>query len=311
MTTRTKTPYQGKSQADKEREARETADRIVSLFQSPNELPAALAPIFVHRKDCSPCRSWSWSNQMLVALAGFSDARGFRQWEQVERHVKKGEKSFRILSPVVRTAEKMNKETGQLEKITWIAGFTTTPVFGLEQTDGKPLEDDPASAKYREMLQNLPFREVADAWGISLETYNGAGARAAGVYRTRESLLTGEKSHSIALGVENLSTWAHELMHAADDRLGNLKRDEAISAREIVAELGGAILLTIVGRTSDADLGGCWQYVRSYCQAENKDPIVACQKLLDRTCKAIVAILETAEQVTGLAGEQTEETTAE
>src|SRR5689334_19781216 len=80
--------------------AEEAANDILRAFQSPDQLPGALSQVFVRRKDDSPCRRWSWRNQLIVAVRGYSDARGFRQWEQVGRRVKKGEKAFRILSPV-------------------------------------------------------------------------------------------------------------------------------------------------------------------------------------------------------------------
>ena len=66
--------------------AEAAARTILEAFQSGN-LPKSLAPIFIHRKDDVPCRQWSWSNQLLTALAGHSDARGFRQWEAAGRHV--------------------------------------------------------------------------------------------------------------------------------------------------------------------------------------------------------------------------------
>lgn len=59
--------------------AKEAAEAILAIFQRPNELPKPLATIFIHRKDRVPCRNWSWRNQLLVALHGYKDARGFRQ----------------------------------------------------------------------------------------------------------------------------------------------------------------------------------------------------------------------------------------
>lgn len=288
MPTKTRAPRDEAARQASEQLAHDTAEKIVSLFQTPDQLPKALAPVFIHRKDCSPCRSWSFANQLLVALAGHSDARGFRQWLQVDRHVRKGEKSFRILSPVTRSAMKRDPETGEERKITWVAGFTTTAVFGLSQTDGEPLAEDPAAVKYAEWLQSLPFRAVADAWGLRVETYNGRENGAAGYYSS---------AGAIALGVENLSTWAHELIHAADDRNGTLCKFEQKHGKETVAELGGAILLTICGQEHAADLGGCWEYVKNWCQSEGKDPIQVCSKMLERTCKAVALILDTAEQL--------------
>lgn len=97
----------------------------------------------------------------------------------------------------------------------------------------------------------------------------------------------------LALGVENQSTYAHELIHAADQRLGELPGSTKISA-EIVAELGGAILLTILGYEHAADLGGAYSYISNWAGKSN--PVAACIKLLDRTCKAVQLILDTAER---------------
>ena len=73
--------------------ATSVAQQILAQFRA-GSLPKALAPIFLHRGENVPCRKWSWNNQLLVALAGFDDARGVRQWNAVERFVRKGEKAF-------------------------------------------------------------------------------------------------------------------------------------------------------------------------------------------------------------------------
>src|SRR4051794_40846156 len=46
--------------------------------------------------------AWSLCNQLLVLLAGTADARGYRQWQEGGRHVKKGAKSIRILASCTR-----------------------------------------------------------------------------------------------------------------------------------------------------------------------------------------------------------------
>ncbi len=115
--------------------AAEAANDVLRAFQNPNSLPVPLAQVFVHRKDNVPCRAWSWRNQLITALHGHPDARGFRQWEQVGRHVKKGAKAFYILSPCMKTVEE--KGTGDKKKV--IYGFKGTAVFGFDQTDGKLL----------------------------------------------------------------------------------------------------------------------------------------------------------------------------
>ena len=92
MATTTKQPDK---QASRFRgKAKDAADKIIGPFKA-GTLPKALAPIFINRPDeDTPCRKWSWSNQLLTALAGYSDARGFRQRQSVGRNVRKGQKSF-------------------------------------------------------------------------------------------------------------------------------------------------------------------------------------------------------------------------
>jgi hypothetical protein len=117
------------------RQAESAAARILEAFQSAN-LPRALAPVFVRRRDNVPCRAWSWSNQLLVALAGHSDARGYRQCQEVGRRVRKGEKAFHILVPCVGHRLEKDEDTGEEKEMTWVYGFTSAPVFGLDQTEG-------------------------------------------------------------------------------------------------------------------------------------------------------------------------------
>ena len=97
------------------------------------------------------------------------------------------------------------------------------------------------------------------------------------------------------LGVENLATWAHELVHAADHRLTKLQGEKW--HKEIVAELGGAVLLECLGMSCDADLGGAFSYIRSYAESAKKDVVKGCIEVLDRTCECVKLILDTAQSM--------------
>ena len=265
--------------------AEETAQRIVDVFKTPETLPKALAPIFIHRDDDNvPCRKWSFHNQLLVALAGTSDARGIHQWNSVGRKLKAGCKAIWILGPCIKVIKEADEE-GQETKRNLLYGFKGIPVFALEDTEGKPL---PGNEHYNEWIQNLPLLGVAQSWGIHVGTYSGENKNALGYFQFG----TGRKA--IMLGVENLSTFAHELVHAADHHMTKFAGDR--SMMEIVAELGGAILLECLGRSPDADLGGAYQYIQRYAEAEKKEPVKACMDVLDRTCKCVSLILDTAEQ---------------
>jgi hypothetical protein len=229
-----------------------------------------------------PCRKWSWRNQLLVALRGYSDARGFRQWQAVKRSVKKGEKAFFILTPLTKKLK--NKETGEERVIVY--GFGSAPVFGAEQTEGEPLPA--ADPQIDAWIDSLPLIDVARSWGLRVGVFDGAGTGRLGCYR---------RGLRIDLGVVNLSTWCHELIHAADDRGGNLREFGQHWRSETVAELGGAVLLSILGFDHEADLGGCWEYIRCYSEKEKIEPVEACGRVLERVCVAVSLILDTAEKL--------------
>ncbi len=116
--------------------AETAAKAILDLFKQPNTLPEALAPMFIHRSDNVPCRSWSWSNQLLTALAGTSDARGYRQWQEVGRHVKKGSRAFNILAPCKRKITETDDDGKRAERVI-IFGFRSVPVFRYDDTEGR------------------------------------------------------------------------------------------------------------------------------------------------------------------------------
>ncbi len=273
---------------------------IVDRFQR-GDLPAALAPIFIHRTDDIPCRRWSWSNQILTAIAGYDDARTYRDWQIVGRQVRKAERGFYILEPITRTRTEIDRETGEEKKRTWCAGFKPGARFGYEQTEGEELPDRVDEQRF---LDTLPLAEVARSWGLRLQTYDGKSERTgtAGWFAH-----TSEIGKAIGLGVENLSTWAHELVHAADLKCGTMTtktpgRQEL--SNEVVAELGGAVLLLLIGKPTDADLGGCFDYVKHYCEREDKDVGRTCLKLLERIGRAVSLILDTADELasTSVAG---------
>ena len=264
---------------------KEVANRIIEAFKNPEKLPPALAQVFIHRKDDMPCSLWSWHNQLLVALSGTADARGFRQWQEVNRKVVKGSKAIHILAPCMKKIT-VEDDDGDEKERTIIYGFRSVPVFTVEDTEGDPIPktDD----HYDQWIEQLPLIEVANAWNINVGAYTHTGAAPLGFYRFSS---VGDKA--IMLGTENLSTFTHELVHAADHRLHSLQGSKA--HREIVAEFGGAVLLECLGRHTDADLGGAYEYIKSYAQEENKSEVQSCMSLLRRICDSVDLIISTGE----------------
>jgi len=274
--------------------AQQTAQRIVDAFER-GDIPAALAARWIRNQE-TPCSKWSISNQILTALAGTQDARGCRQWNRAGRHVKKGEKAFYILVPCLRKSTEPDPETGEELESQHCYGFRAMPVFGVEQTQGDPVPEEEAT---RQFIEALPLLEVARAWDIEVTTYNGNPKGPMGKYRRVKVWTQGEgdsEHGTIALGTENAQTWTHELMHAADVRLGTKTEEGQHWRSEAVAELGGLTLLELIGNP-EADPGAAYEYIKHYAEKNNKQPISVCNQVLTRVAKCIDLILETAHSV--------------
>jgi antirestriction protein ArdC len=258
----------------------EVTQRILEAFES-GALPAALAQTFLMLPD-SPCARWSITNRMIVALRGYGDARGFRQWQAVGRSVRKGERAFYIFGPLMVKAKKADPRRGIEVGDMVCIGFTALPVFGYEQTEGEPLAHE---REHRSFIDELPLLSVARSWGLDVGTSARPGTL--GTYRPGQR---------IDLAVHNLSTWAHELVHAADDRLGSLDLGERING-EIVAELGSAVLLECLGRTEESDRGGAYEYLQRQCALDGRDLLSACIALVERVHACVQLLLDTAREV--------------
>ena len=102
--------------------------------------------------------NYSFNNSMLIHLQKpqASYGAGYKTWETLDRHVKKGEKGITIFAPCPYKAKKsvevIDTETGQIKRdihgkpvteereITY-ASFKAISIFDYSQTEGKPLPE--------------------------------------------------------------------------------------------------------------------------------------------------------------------------
>src|SRR5512139_1582913 len=245
-------------------------ESIVKRFKK-GDIPAAIA-FSIFPIPNIPASRWSLLNRILMFLAGTSDARGFRQWQEVGRYVKKGSKAFTILAP--RFIKKQTED--QQEAKTILVGFLAVPVFRVEDTEGKPLD-------YQKIeLPELPLMEVAREWGISVKAIPG-NHRYFGYFS--------QDKREIALATEEECVFFHELVHAAHQRvLGELKRGQDWK-QEIVAELGAAVLCKVVGKTSK-HLGNSYRYIEKYTKSANLTPWQGCMRVMSDTEKVLSLIMD-------------------
>jgi len=269
--------------------AKESVEKIVKAFEA-GEIPEKLAQIYLKVKDNKPSARWSIRNQLIQLLSDASDGRGFQDWKKVGRCVKKGGNSFGILAPcLVKDNAKLDANGKPTMKL---IGFRGVNVWDVSETVviDQDLWDKHAAEneETNNHLENLPLLDVAKEWGLEVSAVSTRDGRALGWYMPGKA---------IGVGVENLSTWTHELIHAADDKKGNLTERGQHWRSECVAELGGATLLMALGYEKDADLGGAFEYIQKYAKAAKLETLSACMKVLTRVTAAVSLVLETAEKI--------------
>ena len=251
--------------------AQEVLQSILTRFKD-GDIPEAIA-IASFPIPNIPCAKWSLLNRLCMLFSGTQDARGYRQWLEAKRYVKKGSKAIWILAPrIVKDKEK--------EKMI-LAGFLTIPVFRVEDTDGEPLD-------YQQIeLPELPLMDRAKEWGISVTAIPGNYSYH-GYYSDKKKL--------IALATPDEKTFFHELSHASEARLnGGLKKGQD-PEQEIIAELSAQVLCRIVGKTMDSTLGNSYKYIEEYAQTAGQTPHHACMTVISTVEKVLNLILKGGEQ---------------
>jgi hypothetical protein len=247
---------------------------IIDQFES-GDIPDAITIAMFPFSDI-PSENWSLCNRLLMAISGTMDARGYKQWQAVDRFVKKGSKAIHIMVPYIRKVE----DNGQEKTV--LAGFGLKPVFRIEDTDGEAIE-------YPQIdLPELPFIERAGEWGINVKPIAGNHSFY-GYYCPSQK--------EIALATPSEKTFFHELAHAAHEKVsGGLKRGQD-PLQEIIAELSAAVICRLTGKRSDT-LGNSYQYIKRYAEKISLSPHQACLKVLTDTDKVLGLIMNGENQLT-------------
>lgn len=135
------------------------SDKIKELTE---KLEAGIKEVFTsdryreYLSTMNKFHNYSFNNSMLIHLQKpeASYTAGYKTWETLERHVKKGEKGITIFAPcpykVKKSVEVYDSKTGQVkrdlqgkpmteEKEITYASFKAISIFDISQTEGKPL----------------------------------------------------------------------------------------------------------------------------------------------------------------------------
>jgi hypothetical protein len=82
--------------------AQAALDQVVEQFKSGDLAPVVKIARLQRNGDPIPSDKWSLSNRILAFVqTGSYDCRGYRQWQQVGRFVKRGSKAAFIFGPIL------------------------------------------------------------------------------------------------------------------------------------------------------------------------------------------------------------------
>lgn len=252
-------------------------DRIIS-----GDLPAAIAKSYIDVDDDSPSAKWSRCNRLLMLLSGTSDARGYNQWGEAGRHVRKGAKAVYILAPrIVNVSDEKDGDEKDDRKV--VVGFRALPVFRYEDTEGEP-------------LKNYEPKTVPPLFGLAAK--NGIDVRYVGTRGGEYGSMNVPDRH-MTLSTESPDTYLHELVHWYDLKDRDDRVDGQDEIQETVAQLGACALASMYGYDASAYTA---MYIAHYanCSERDTDKIGRqCMRVIDRTCDAIDRILADAAKLEG------------
>ena len=205
-------------------------------------------------------------NQLLMLLAGTDDARGYKQWHEVGRHVKAGAKAFRILGPVMvkKRLESTEPDHEKVEEAEVLVGFRAIPVFRYQDTEGAEL----LTYKPRDPP---PLLEVAEKFGMRVNYMR----LSAGVYGYSDY-----ERKIIGLATESWDVFWHELAHTIhrsfEPKTSHGQEPEA----ETIAQLVAATLARLYGKPADSF---SWTYIAGLAQTSSPQQVGRlCMRVLER-----------------------------
>ncbi len=215
--------------------------------------------------------NYSFLNSVMIYAQGGQLAQSFKNWQELERYVKKGEKAhIYIFVPAFKKEE--NKETGEKEQ--FLAYFMLKPVFDVTQTEGKPLEYVHNSAE----TTAYSFEELsAKVSSLTRLPVNVKATGEARGYCSRNEIAISESSNNTDKIKSLLHEAAHALFHHIDEE--NKTRDIKETEAEAVAHL----VLSFLG--IDYELTG--EYIRGWNADKESINKADIMKKADQLIKAL------------------------
>jgi antirestriction protein ArdC len=220
-------------------------------------------------------KSYSLLNQMLLKHEG--EYATYNQWESLGGHVRKGEKSeivvFWKIQPIEETKEDGTKETKHIPILRYFNVFHISQVDGVEPLTKDDLKSIEPIEKAESVLHDYWNRE-----GIEVKHIGGDEA----YYSPSRDLIRLPLFDQFTDANEYYSTAFHESIHStmkesrcnrAEDRKGKLVAfgSEDYSKEELIAEIGSASLMNIIGIETSKTFQNSSAYIQGWLSKLRND----------------------------------------
>lgn len=220
----------------------------------------------------------------------------FKQWESLGGHVRKGEKSeivvFWKITPVEETKEDGTKEIKQIPLLRYYNVFHISQVEGVEPLTDEELNQIEPIEKVENVLHDYWTRE-------NIKVEHKAGDKA--YYSPNCDMICLPLFEQFTDANEYYSTAFHESVHStmkesrcnrAEDRKGKLVAfgSDDYSKEELVAEIGSANLLNILGVETTKSFRNSAAYIQNWLSVLKNDVkfIVSASSKAEKAVKYIL-----------------------
>jgi hypothetical protein len=247
--------------------AQTSINKVIEKFKT-GDLSPITKVVRINLDKSAPANNWSLSNKVLAFMQSEElDCRGFRQWQKVDRQIKKGSGAVYIFRP---HTIKTNSDNKKDEDKTLCIGFSPVAVFPASATTG-----DNNISSY-EPVEFPPLYDLAEKFNISID-YVPVTPDKLGDCKVDGS--------SIRLGSHDTRVFFHELSHGIHARIdGTLKGGQQIN-QETIAEFTTAVLMDFYGLEDNT--GNAWEYISKY----SDDPLIAITKAMGTVEKVLAVLL--------------------
>ena len=220
-------------------------------------------------------KSYSLLNQMLLKHKG--EYATFKQWQDLGGHVRKGEKSeivvFWKIQPIEEEKEDGTKEVKQIPLLRYFNVFHISQVDGVEPLSKDALNEIEPIEKAESILYSYWTKE-----NITVEHVAGDKA----YYSPSLDMIHLPLFEQFISANEYYSTAFHESIHStmkesrcdrAEDRKGKLVAfgSNEYSKEELVAEIGSASLMNIIGIETNKSFRNSSAYIQNWLSLLKND----------------------------------------